>query len=215
MTEICQCGHAKGNHQRKRPDGSMSSEKWCRGDNAWDCKCKKFKPKKGMEILMTPRAKEKFDEMFPDGIEQKGCGKWYEIEDEINMIKQELKCGTDELCPECSNLSEKDIDSGVALPSHINKVYAPGSNPGSDTQIPQDSPVSNERRIASLKTPGDTFNLSDEIWDEGEYGEHIEVKDVKTFIKKDTHLIVDFVEGKINFYELLEKRKKLAGKKLK
>ena len=42
----------------------------------------------------------------------------------------------------------------------------------------------------------------------------LSIEDVKEFIKKDTKLIKDFINEKINNVELFEKRMELAGKDL-
>jgi len=44
----CKCGHAKGMHERIRPDGTLSTEKWCKG-NDWTCECKEFVNQAGGE----------------------------------------------------------------------------------------------------------------------------------------------------------------------
>lgn len=60
------------------------------------------------------------------------------------------------------------------------------------------------------------FNLSEKIFDSQYYEEHqkLFVKDVKTFIKKDTELINQFACGNITLLELKQKREELAGGKL-
>ena len=134
---------------------------------------------------------------------QKGCGK----PTGYMHGNEQIKCGEylmreTQLCPACSGNHSPSSRKRAGLACAI---HTEDKEP--DAKLVTDM----------SETSGSDFDLSEKIDEYGvpSGGKVVYVKDVKTFIKKDTKNFADYLRGRINLTEYWEKRKKLVGKKLR